>query len=98
MLLEDMDELVHCPYQKRDKISETKDACYKNEKLVDIPAGATPTFIMSKKNITRRSFMASGGKSTLTIGAGAALFRTSKMAHSQNASEKVVLALTGMPW
>ena len=35
--------------------------------------------------------MASGGKSTLTIGAGAALFGTSKVARSQNASEKVVL-------
>ncbi len=95
MLLEDMDELVHCPYERTDKMSETKDACYKNEKLVDIPAGATPTFIMSKKNITRRSFMASGGKSTLTIGAGAALLGTSKIARSQNASKKVVLALIG---
>ena len=37
--------------------------------------------------------MASGGKSTLTIGAGAALLRNSKIARSQNASEKMVLAL-----
>ena len=71
-----------------DKEARTKNACYKNEKLVDIPHGEIPTFIMSEKNITRRSFMASGGKSTLTIGAGAALLGSSKIARSQTTSEK----------
>jgi predicted dehydrogenase len=50
---------------------------------------------MSSQLVTRRHFIATGGRTTLTLGAGTAFLGARNTSHSQSPGNRVVLALVG---
>jgi predicted dehydrogenase len=51
--------------------------------------------MMPMKLVTRRRFLATSGKTTLTLGAGAVLLGVPRLAHSQSSDDRIVVALIG---